>query len=114
MISFGFTKEEEQKLINEQQQQLKKVNRCATKKCGKLAGSKELRKASNLLTKEQDTKCPEKAINGFNDNDCLDKVYTKSNFSRIMKKHRQCTKKKCSKERKTLKKLRKQLGRVVL
>jgi hypothetical protein len=80
-------------------------NKCKTRKCGKL-NSKELRKASKILRKEQDKECPQKASNGFNDNNCLDKVYVKSKFSRIVKKHIKCGKNKCSKEMKTLKKRR--------
>ena len=84
---------------------LKTINNCKTRKCGKL----NLRNASKILKKEQNKKCPQKASNGFNDNNCLDKVYTKSIFSRILRKHTKCSKKKCSKERQTLKTLREQL-----
>ncbi len=97
-IAIGFNKEESRLLKN--------FNRCKTRKCGKSEDNKELRKASKTLRKEQDKKCPQKRSNGFNDNICLDKVYVKSNFSRIIKNHINCGKKKCSKELKTLKELR--------
>ena len=84
----------------EKSELIKKLDKCKTRKC-KL----NLRKANITLRKEQDKHCPEKASNGFNDNDCLDKVYSKSNYSRILKKHIKCYKKKCSKELKALKKL---------
>lgn len=92
-------------LNKEESRLLKNFNKCKTIKCGKL-DNKELRKASKILRKAQDKKCPQKASNGFNDNDCLDKVYIKSKFSRIVRKHTKCGKKKCAKEHKTLKKLR--------
>jgi len=88
---------------NEKTRRIKALERCKTRKCGKL-NTKELLNASKHLRKEQDTLCPETASNGFNDNDCLDKVYLKSKFSRLIRKHAKCTKKKCSKEMNTLKK----------
>jgi hypothetical protein len=92
----------------EESRLLKSFNKCKTRKCNKL-DSKELHKASKTLRNEQNKKCPQKASNGFNDNDCLDKVYVKSKFSRILKNHIKCGKKECSKELNTLKKLREML-----
>jgi len=93
----------------EESRLIKIVDKCKTRKCSKLKDNKELSKASKALREEQNKKCPQKASNGFNDNDCLDKVFVKSKFSRIVKKHTKYGKKKCSKELKTLKKLREKI-----
>jgi hypothetical protein len=99
--------------MNKEESRLEKnIDKCKTRKCDKLY-SKQLRKESKILRKEQDKDCPQKASNGFNDNDCLDKVYIKSKFSRIARKHTKCVIKKCSKEIKTLKKFRENINIVL-
>ena len=87
--------------IEEESRLLKKIITCVTRKCGKY--NKEISKTRKLLIKEQDKECPQKASN------CLDKVYAKSKFSKVIRKHVTCSMKKCkcSKETRTIKKLRK-------
>lgn len=84
---------------------LKKLDRCKTRKCSKL--NKKLIKSGIKFYKEQDKKCPQKSANAFYK--CSVDFYNKSKYKTIFDKYVKCGQKKCSKERKTLKKLRENL-----
>jgi hypothetical protein len=81
---------------------VEKLNRCKTRKCAKL--HKEREKEGKLFTKEQDIACPQKSNSAFYD--CSVGFYEKSKYKKIFDKFVECAKKKCRKEKKTLKKLR--------
>ena len=81
---------------------LKKLDRCKTRKCSKL--NKKLIKSGIKFYKEQDKKCPQKSSRAFYD--CTVDFYNKSEHKKLFDTFIECGKKKCSKERKTLKKLR--------
>lgn len=89
----------------EESQLLKKLNNCKTRKCAKL--NKEKIKEMQTYDKEQDKKCPQKSANAFYK--CSVDFYNKSKYKTIFDKYVKCGQKKCSKERKTLKKLREKL-----
>ena len=84
---------------------LKKVNKCKTRKCAKI--NKERMKEWINFDKEQDKKCPQKSSNAFYK--CSVDFYNKSKYKKLFDKYVKCGKRKCSKEQKTLKKLREKL-----
>jgi len=84
---------------------LKKLNKCKTRKCAKL--NKEAIKEGKIFLKEQDKACPQKSQPAFYN--CSVGFYDKSKYKTLVKKFTKCGRKKCSKERKTLKNLRGQL-----
>ena len=81
---------------------LKKLNKCKTRKCAKI--NKERIKEGIIFYKEQDKKCPQKSSNAFYK--CSVDFYNKSKYKKLFDEYVKCGKRKCSKERKTLKKLR--------
>jgi hypothetical protein len=81
---------------------LKKLNKCKTRKCAKI--NKERIKEEINFDKEQDKKCPQKSSRAFYD--CSVDFYNKSKYKKLFDKYVKCGKRKCSKEHKTLKKLR--------
>jgi len=80
---------------------LKKLNRCKTRKCAKL--NKERLKEQKGFEKEQDKECPQKSSTAFYE--CSVNFYNKSKYKKLYDEFVKCGRKKCSKERKTLKKL---------
>jgi hypothetical protein len=81
---------------------LNKINKCKTRKCAKL--NKEQRKERIKFEKEQDKKCTQKSSQAFYD--CSVDFYNKSKYKNLFYKYVECGNKKCSKENRTLKKLR--------
>ena len=81
---------------------IEKLNRCKTRKCAKL--HKEREKEGKIFRKEQDIACPQKSDDKFYD--CSVGFYERSNYKKVFDQFVECGKKKCSKEKKTLKKLR--------
>ena len=81
---------------------IEKLNRCKTRKCAKL--HKEREKEGKIFTKEQDIACPQKSNTEFYD--CSVGFYDKSNYKKLFDRFVECGKKKCRKEKNTLKKLR--------
>lgn len=81
---------------------IEKLNRCKTRKCAKL--HKEREKEGKLFTKEQDIACPQKSNTAFYD--CSVGFYETSKYKKLFDKFVECGKRKCRKEKKTLKKLR--------
>ena len=101
----SFNKEETRllkKLYKEETRLLKKLNKCKTRKCAKI--NKERIKEGINFDKEQDKKCPQKSSNIFYN--CSVDFYNKSEYKKLFDEYVTCGKRKCSKERKTLKKLR--------
>ena len=81
---------------------LTKLNRCKTRKCAKI--QKEREKEGVIFERKQAIQCRQKSSKAFYD--CSVAFYNKSKYKKIFDKFVTCGKKKCSKERKTLKKLR--------
>ena len=81
---------------------VKKLNKCKTRKCAKI--NKEQIKEKKMFVKDQDKKCPQKSSNAFYN--CSVDFYDKSKYKTIFDKNVKCGEKKCSKEKKTLIKLR--------
>lgn len=92
------------KFDKEESQLLKKLNACRTRKCAKT--KKARMKESKIFEKEQDIQCPQKSPMAFYD--CSVDFYEKSKYKNLFDKNVNCGKKKCDKERKTLKKFRNQ------
>jgi hypothetical protein len=86
----------------EESRLIEKLNRCKTRKCAKL--HKEREKEGKLFTKEQDIACPQKSNTAFYD--CSVGFYERSKYKKLFDRFVECAKKKCHKEKKTLKKLR--------
>jgi len=87
---------------------LKKINKCKTRKCAKI--NKEQIKERIKFDKEQDKKCPQKSSNAFYN--CSVDFYNKSEYKKLFDEYVTCGKRKCSKENKTLKKLREKLIKI--
>lgn len=81
---------------------LRKLVNCKTKKCSKLL--KEKHKEEKKYTKEEKIKCTQKSSKKFYD--CSAVLYDKSKYKVLSKKYYECGEKKCSKEHKNLKKYR--------
>jgi hypothetical protein len=94
------------KINKEEDKLLEKFNKCKTRKCAKL--NKERMKEVETFQKEQDKSCPQKSPNTFYE--CSTRFYKKSVYKRLFDKFVECGKKKCAKERKTLKNLRREAG----
>lgn len=84
---------------------LTNLSQCRTRKCSKI--NKEMLKERKILDKEQDKQCPQKLYKAFYN--CSVDIYNKSKYKTIFDKFVSCGEKKCSKERKTLKKYQKKL-----
>jgi len=84
---------------------LKKFHKCKTRKCSKI--NKELAKENKTFYKEQDKQCPQKSSKTFYN--CSVDFYEKSKYKKLHDEFVSCSEKKCSKERKTLKKYQKKL-----
>ena len=81
---------------------IEKIAKCKTRKCAKL--NKKREKEEKIFLKEQDIACPQKSDDEFYD--CSVGFYEKSKYKKLYDKFTKCGERKCSKERKTLKKLR--------
>jgi hypothetical protein len=81
---------------------LKKLNKCKTRKCAKI--NKERIKERINFDKEQGKKCHQKSSNTFYN--CSIDFYNESKYKKLFDEYVSCGKRKCSKEWKTLKKLR--------
>ena len=92
-------------LFREEARLLKKIEKCKTRKCDKI--SKERIKERSIFRKEQDKECPQKSSKAFYN--CSVDFYNKSKYKKIFDKYVKCGIKKCSKARKTLKRLREKL-----
>ena len=95
-----------EKFNKEAKKLLEKINRCHTKKCAEL--TKERMKEVETFEKEQGKSCPQKSPKPFYE--CSTRFYKKSEYKRLFDKFVECGKKKCAKERKTLKNLRREAG----
>ena len=84
---------------------LTNLSQCRTRKCSKI--NKEMLKERKILDKEQKKKCNQKSLK--KSMHCLLDIYNKSKYKTIFDKFVSCGEKKCSKERKTLKKYQKKL-----
>ena len=87
-------------------EKLEKLNKCKTEKCAEL--KKEHMKEQEIFQKEQGKSCPQKSPRPFYE--CSTRFYKKSEYKRLFDKFVECGKKKCAKERKTLKNLRREAG----
>jgi hypothetical protein len=93
----AFDKKESKLLTN--------LAQCRTRKCSKI--NKEKLKERKILDKEQDKQCPQNSSKAFYN--CSVDIYNKSKYKTLFNKFVSCGEKKCSKERKTLKKYQKKL-----
>ncbi len=87
----------------EEDKLLEKINECKTRNCASL--DEERMKEKEAFEKEQAKSCPQKSPNAFYE--CSTQFYEKSKYKRLFDKFVECGKKKCGKERKTLKNFRK-------
>jgi len=88
--------------LKEESKLIKKYIDCKTRKCAKL--NKELVTKTKQWIKDQNKKCSQKSSKRYYD--CSVDFYTKSNYYKIFDKYAKCGKKKCSKEREHIGKLR--------
>jgi len=86
----------------EESRLIEKLTKCKTRKCAKLHKKRE--REGKIFTKEQDIACPQKSDEEFYD--CSVGFYERSKYKKLFDRFVECSNRKCSKERKTLKKLR--------